>query len=359
MPAVTQPPPTASPSPAVTATATPGDVPAGRALFYRLDAEHVEHYFTIKTDGTDEHALFTADGCGCARFSPDGTHVWTMGATGHGTWSFTTMRPDGSERVVVNPPIETLTLAQAVSSADGQWIAFGGWDDTDHSRDGLYIASPDLADLTLVMPTPEGTVGLEPFGVTPEGSKILFFAETGPDGGVTHAGDLYVVNADGHELQKLNPNGTKVGFLGVPTGSLSPDGHHAAFATHDAVYVADVDGGEARPITEQTVFAWAAVWSPTGAWINYTRQHGTTSVVSLVHPDGTNDHEISANDETDEAADGVWSPDGSYLLVQRDSDKMFDGPRDLWIMDLEGTYVAQVTHAPSSYGSYSWAPLQP
>ena len=30
--------------------------------------------------------------------------------------------------------------------------------------------------------------------------------------------------------------------------------------------------------------------------------------------------------------------------------------RDLWIMDLEGTYVGQVTHEPSNYGIYSWAP---
>ena len=52
----------------------------------------------------------------------------------------------------------------------------------------------------------------------------------------------------------------------------------------------------------------------------------------------------------------MWSPDGKYLLVPRDSDKTVDGPRDLWIMDLAGTWVAQVTHEPSNYATYSWAP---
>jgi Tol biopolymer transport system component len=80
-------------------------------------------------------------------------------------------------------------------------------------------------------------------------------------------------------------------------------------------------------------------------------------VVALVHPDGTDDHEISANDETDEANAAAWSPDGKYLLVSRDSDATTDGPHDLWIMDLEGNYIGQVTNEPSNYGTYAWAPL--
>ena len=64
--------PTLSPSgvayPAATATSDltatpvittkPADVPAGRILFHRLGSDGVERYFTVKTDGTDEHALY-------------------------------------------------------------------------------------------------------------------------------------------------------------------------------------------------------------------------------------------------------------------------------------------------------------
>ena len=174
--------------------ATQAALPTGRVLFYRLTAGNIEEYFTVKTDGTEEHALFTAEGCGCARFSPDGASVWTMGPTDHGTWSFSTMRHDGTEREVFSPPIETLSLAQPVSNADGQWIAFAGWDETDQARDGLYFASPDLADLRFVLPTPPGTVAVEPFAVTPDGSRVVFFNETGAFEGTTHAGDLFVVD---------------------------------------------------------------------------------------------------------------------------------------------------------------------
>ena len=76
-------------------------------------------------------------------------------------------------------------------------------------------------------------------------------------------------------------------------------------------------------------------------------------MISLVQPDGTDQEEISATDGSDEVAGGAWSPDGKYLLVLRGP----DARHDLWIMDLEGTFISQVTHEPSDYGVYSWAPV--
>jgi TolB protein len=185
----------------------------------------------------------------------------------------------------------------------------------------------------------------------------VFFVETGRDGGVTHAGDVYVINADGSGLRQLNPSHTKLGYMGMPVLSLSPDGRHAAFGVDDKVFVADLESGEARPITPRTGFVWAVGWSPTGEWLTYTRFHGHTSVVALVRPDGSEDHEITLADESDEANAAVWSPDARHLLVQRDSDATVDGRSDLWILDLEGQWIGQVTHEPSSYGTYWWAPV--
>jgi len=141
----------------------------------------------------------------------------------------------------------------------------------------------------------------------------------------------------------------------MPVASLSPDGRQAAFGLSNAVWVVDLEGGDARAITPPIGYAWAVAWSPTGEWLTYTRFHGHTTAVALVRPDGTDDHEITAAVETDEANAAVWSRDGKYLLVPRDSDSSVDGPRDLWIMDLEGRWIGQVTHEPSNYGTYSWA----
>ena len=331
-------------------------MPAGRILFHRRGDDGVERYFTINTDGSDERPLFEAEGCGCAIWSFDGTHVLTLGATGHGTFSFTTYLFDGTDRVVVDNPITTLNLAPKSTTADGRLIGFAAWDEEQPSNAGIWLAPPDLTDLRQLLPLQEGMLAAEPYGISPDGSRIVLFAETGPEGGTTHAGDLHVLRADGPGLRKLNPPGPRPGFVDVPPISLSVDGRSAAFGVEGTVYVIDLEGGEARPITRDTGYVWAVSWSPTGEWITYTRQHGTTSVVALVRPDGTDDHEISPNDPSDEAAASVWSPDGTYLLVARASGTSPDAPQDLWVMDLEGQYLGQVTHEPSNYGTYSWAP---
>ena len=82
---------------------------------------------------------------------------------------------------------------------------------------------------------------IEPFGVAPDASKIVFFAETGAH----HAGDLDVIDADGTGLRQLNPPGTTPEYLDRPVITLSPDGSQAAFAVDDAVWVVDLAGGEA------------------------------------------------------------------------------------------------------------------
>jgi TolB protein len=280
----------------------------------------------------------------------------TLGPTGHGTWSYTTYLFDGTEKTVAHNPIATLNLGPGATTTDGGLISFNGWDDKNPSNTGLYLASPDLKDLRLVLPLQKGWLAVEPFGMSPDGSRIVFFVETGPDGEINHSGDDYVVSSDGTGLRRLNPAGETLGFIGMPTVTISPDGRQAAFATNDTLYVVDLEGGEARPITTKPGFAWAASWSPTGEWIAYAKFDGPTSVISLIRPDGTDEREISAKDETDEANAPVWSPDGKYLLVTRDSDATRDGPNDLWIIDLEGNYIGQVTHEPSHYGTYSWAP---
>jgi Tol biopolymer transport system component len=350
------PPTTSEPTATPEITTNPADIPPGLILFHRSGSDGVERYFTINTDGTDEQALYEAEGCGCAHWSADWTQVLSIGPTGHDTWSLLTIDPDGSNQAVIDPPIETLNLFVGASSADGRVIAFQGMDETDPTRNGLYVASPDLSNVRLVTPLLEGWRAVEPFGVTPDESKIVLFADTGPDGDTTHAGDIYVINTDGSGLRQLNPPGTRTGYLGMPVISLSPDGRQAAFGLDDAVWVVDLDGGEVRQITTGTGFVWAVAWSPIGEWITYTRFHGSTSVVALVRPDGTDDHEISGRDETDEANAAVWSPDGKYLLVPRDGDSLSDELRDLWTMDRDGNFIAQVTHEPATYGTYSWAP---
>ena len=350
--------PTATSEPTATpeVTTKPADIPPGTILFHRTGPDDVEHYFTVRTDGSDETAVYDAQGCSCAHLSADGSRILTIGATGHGTYSLLTMKLDGSDKVVTDPLIATLNLFIGATSSDGRVLAFEGLDERIPANSGLWVASSKVADARQVTPLLAGWNGAAPLGVTPDGSKIVFFVDTGSVGGVTHTGDLFVVNPDGSDLRQLNPKGSKLEDVGMPVANLSRDGRHLAFGVDDAVWVVDLDGGDARAITPRAGYAWAVSWSPTDEWLTYTRFHGNTTAVALVRPDGSEDHEITPLDEMDEANAAVWSPDGKYLLVPRDSDNTVDGPRDLWILDLEGAWVIQVTHEPSNYATYLWAP---
>jgi len=346
--------PSALPSPESTPAASLGPVPPGRILFMRSESDGgIEHYFTINSDGTDEREIYTAQGCGCAHWMADGSRVMSLGESGEDVWSLMTIRPDGSDRVVVPTPIKTLSLAVGATTLDGKWLAFNSWDNVVPSNAGLYIAHPDLTKLRLVVPLQEGINATEPFGVTPDGSKVVFFAETGKAAGMTHGGDVYVVNADGSHLRRLNPTGTKTGFIGPPVISLSPDGRKAAFAVaDDGVYVADLETGDVTLLTNEAGIEWAVAWSPTGEWIAYSLNRGGVNAIQLIRPDGTEAHQISTKDGAGGDRWSAWSPEGTALLLQRGaSDRT-----DLWIMDLEGNYLGQVTHTLSSHGFYSWAP---
>lgn len=332
-------------------------VPTGTIAFGRFDGAD-EHYFTIRPDGSDEQAVFSAQGCTCLQLSPDGTAIWSLSATEHGTAAHTTMKIDGSGRVVHVPSTKTLSLATGpgASTADGQILAFGGWDDTNAANAGIYLAGPDLAGLRRVTTLPDGVKAVAPYGVTPDGSRILFFGETGSVGPVTHTGNLYVVDADGRNLMRLNPEGVLLAEVRGLPASLSPDGTKATFAgfegdpNRNAIYVASLDGSPAQRITDVEAGIWSAAWAPVGDLIAFATWTNDVARISLVHADGT------GRDDLSEAGDGVgpgaWSPEGTHLLVSRGP----HGSRDLWIMDLEGTFVAQVTRQPAEYGLYRWGP---
>src|SRR4029450_6195340 len=97
------------------------------------------------------------------------------------------------DQVVTEPPIETLSLFVGATSSEGELLAFNGNDETVPSNSGLWIASPTLEDARQVTPLLEGWLAIEPFGVSPDGARIVFFVETGSERGMTHAGDVYVI----------------------------------------------------------------------------------------------------------------------------------------------------------------------
>jgi Tol biopolymer transport system component len=357
-------------SSAVAASPAATREPVPLIVYSRVTGADDIHTFTVGIDGSHETELIDVHDC-CGAWSPDGTILAVPDKLASSRLLPATIHPDGTGYTVyrIGPP--TLNLAPGGWSPDGRKMVFEAWDDTDPSRTGVYVA--DASSLAEAVPVQITHPLLHDIalGWSPDGTRLLLIQVTRCPEGECDGGDLYVVNADGSDPTRLNPEGTFVTCCGP--ASWSPDGTKVVFGapsldasgtpdfTTSAVYVAEADGSHVEAITEPGAFTEAAGWSPEGDWIVFNKKSGPIGVkgsdLYLVHPDGSGLRAITtegAAGRSDQIG-AVWSPDGSRLLFT----VVPGGPvkrSDLWIVNQDGTDLTRLTDTPAQYWGYSWQP---
>jgi Tol biopolymer transport system component len=370
---VASPLPTSDLEPSASAVSRSPETPGARVpliLFTRTLTWDDLQTFTIGIDGSQETELTDLRDC-CGSWSPDGTIIMAPDKLASSRLLPATVNTDGTSYAVhtIGPP--TLNLAPAGWSPDGNKIAFEGWDDTDPSRTGIYVSEGFTLTEAEPVQITQALVHDIPLEWSPDGTRLLLIQVARCPEGDCDGGDLYVVDSDGSDLIRLNPEGTFVACCGP--ASWSPDGTqvtfgapslHAAGAadfTKSAVYVAEADGSRVEAITEPGAFTEAARWSPNDDWIVFSKKSGPIGVkgsdLYLIHPDGSGLSAITTAGAagTSDQFGAVWSPDGTRLLFS----SVPGGPvkrGDLWIVDLDGTGLTQLTDRPAQYLGYSWQP---
>jgi Tol biopolymer transport system component len=269
----------------------------GRIAFDRSEGEAM---LTINPDGSDERTLFLSR-C-CPRWSPDGTHLVFPSLTEDGIFTSAFANADGSGLRVLPAADATLNMDGGVFSPDGRWLAVEAWDDTDRSRNGLYLRrTSDGGGLTRVTANPYGDPDMQG-DFSPDGGRIVF-TRSSPD----HRGGraVFVVNVDGTGEHQLTPWGMS-GCCG-------------------------------------------ASWSPDGRWIAFDARGN----LYLIHPDGTGLKQIVLHPGGRHwAFEPAWSPDGTriaftmYVLDLRQD--------DIYTALADGTNIVQVTNTPEHEGSADW-----
>jgi WD40-like Beta Propeller Repeat len=344
--------------------------PVSLIVYSRVTGTEDIHTFIVGTDGSNEAELSDVHDC-CAVWSPDGRILVVPDNLASARLLPATIHPDGTGYTVFRIGPTTLNLAPGGWSPDGTRMVFEAWDDTDRTRDGIYVA--DASSLAEAAPVQITHARLHDIalGWSPDGTRLLLIQVTRCPAGECDGGDLYVVGTDGANLTRLNPEGTFVPCCGP--ASWSPDGTQVIFGapsldasgapdlTTSAVYVADADGSHVEAITEPGAFTDAAGWSPEGDWIVFNKKSGPIGVkgsdLYLVHPDGSGLHAITtagAAGRSDQIG-AVWSPDGSRLLFT----VLPGGPvkrGDLWIVDVDGSNLTPLTDTPAQYWGYAWQP---
>src|SRR5919197_651512 len=169
---------------------------------------------------------------------------------------------------------------------------------------------------------------------SPDGKRIVFRTSRGRykrDPGGIGAEGIFAIE-DGILL--MNPDGTNVRDLGLPTGgnecaTWSPDGSKLAFCHHGgdgnwAVWTVNADGSDPRQLTHPTLTLprgsggdSPGPWSPDGKRLSY--YSGTARDLFVINADGTHARRILRWRGGD--SPNAWLPSGQIVFAHWPSDQ--------------------------------------
>ena len=268
-------------------TIAPADL-QGKILFTRAGGKYGdETIYTANADGTKEQRITDFGATCCPRWTTDGTHILIAElAPDHKRITTGIINPNGSLDHKVPLPQGTLNLGPGTWFPDGTRIAFDGWDDANHERDGIYTArAADGGDLVRV--TRSRT---SPVDVSTDG-EIFFFrpVEGFPSIGDQPEGSLFVVNDDGSGARRVTPADLPVVNIGGGIGRLSADGSKIVFTSDGAIWTIGSDGSAAKKIFDDPdgSLAITPTWSPDGTMILFGLDPpGSLATLDFAPPNG-------------------------------------------------------------------------
>jgi hypothetical protein len=242
---------------------------------------------------------------------------------------------------------EVVGLIIAILSCIAAWLALPQIQD-------LFVGANSLK--TAPSPTPlliQPQLSTETPDLTPTSTRILAqelinrpiaFMSSRHDSN----GDIFVSGADGRNLKRLTSDAFR-----DEEPSWSPNGSHIAFASDRGdgyldIFVMNADGGEVHNLTNNLV-ATNPDWSPDGKQIAFDSSHEGNSDIYVMNADGSELRNVTNNPANDRRPS--WSPDGNSIAFESDRDG-----RNIFIMGVDGSLPKNITNDKFFYGFPAWSP---
>ncbi len=159
-----------------------------------------------------------------------------------------------------------------------------------------------------------------------DGARIAFYSTR--DGNP----EIYVMNADGSEQQRLTDNPA---FDYLP--AWSPDGQTVLFSSDRdgdfEIYRMSATGGEAIQLTFTDGFDGSATWSLDCSKVAFSSERDGDYEIFTMNGDGSEQTQLTSNTALDLYPD--WSPDGKRIAFATDREGTVS--RDIWVMNADGS----------------------
>jgi Tol biopolymer transport system component len=116
--------------------------------------------------------------------------------------------------------------------------------------------------------------------------------------------------------------------------AVAPDDRSLVFDLLGDLYLLDIDGGEARPLTRGSSFDSQPAYAPDGRWIAFVSDRSGADNLWLIRPDGSELRQLSFGDDDTVLVSPAWSADGRSVFVSRYLASLDN--YELWRYDMDG-----------------------
>ncbi len=129
---------------------------------------------------------------------------------------------------------------------------------------------------------------------------------------------------------------------------------HGKVGSRTQIHVMNVDGTDEHQLSNDTKRTlWVPVFSPDGQWIAYDSEGSfSTGEIYIMDIEGNNIIQVTDDPSSDWGPD--WRPVSQHKKILFDSDK--DGDREIYTVDEDGSNMTQLTDNKTTDGLAFWSP---